>query len=48
MRFDPQNTGRNAYRYISLFMAMVVIFADTGKVGIRVIREPTCNINIKC
>ena len=30
MHSDQQNTIRNPYRYILLFIAMVVIFADTG------------------
>ena len=30
MPFRPQNTGRNAYRYIALSIKTVVIFADTG------------------
>ena len=30
MRSDLQNTHRNAYRYISLFMRKSVFFADTG------------------
>ena len=30
MHLRPQNTSRNAYPYISLYMAAVVIFADTG------------------
>ena len=33
MHFRPQNTGRNAYRYIALSIKTVVIFADTGRVG---------------
>ena len=32
MRSDPQNTIWNAYRYIPLFMTMIVIFADTGSI----------------
>ena len=35
MHSDPQNTIRNPYRYIPLFIAMVVIFADTGIGGPR-------------
>ena len=30
MHYSLQNTSRNAYRYISLYIAMVVFFADTG------------------
>ena len=30
MRFDVYFAGRNAYRYISLFMPKSVFFADTG------------------
>ena len=30
MHYSLQSTSRNAYRYMSLYIAMVVFFADTG------------------
>ena len=42
MHFISHVAGRNAYRYIWLFMAMVFIFADTGSNGGRV--DDICNI----
>ena len=54
MRFDSCFAGYNAYRYIPLYIAIVVFFADTGMgrlarrpKGVREIRQGECILSFE-